>query len=88
MDRTPVCTSPRPIFVQDQHPAAYTDAAKDTLIESGFSEDYGARPLKDTIEERIATPLSEKIISGEIGKGAVVEADWNAAGNKFIWTIK
>jgi len=61
--------------------------SKDTLIESGFSEDYGARPLKDTIEERIATPLSEKIISGEVTKDSKVKVDWNETEKKFIWTV-
>jgi len=66
----------------------YTDAAKETLIDSGFSEIYGARPLKDTIEARLATPLSEKIISQEIGKGTSVTVDWDAKNETFIWKIK
>jgi len=76
------------LLAQQEITFSYTEAAKKTLVASGFSEDYGARPLKDTIEERIATPLSEKIISGEIGKGTAVEVDWDAAAKKFIWNIK
>jgi ATP-dependent Clp protease ATP-binding subunit ClpB len=67
---------------------AYTENARKTLAESGFSEIYGARPLKDTIEERVATPLSEKIISGEIGKSSSVELDWDEKAKKFVWNIK
>ncbi len=66
----------------------YTNTTKETLIESGFSEIYGARPLKDTIEERIATPLSDKIISGEITKGAKVTVDWVAAEKAFKWEVE
>ena len=66
----------------------YTDAAKETLIDSGFSEIYGARPLKDTIEARLATPLSEKIISQEIGKGTSLTVDWDPKKETFIWKIK
>ena len=64
---------------------SYTEAAKKTLVESGFSPIYGARPLKDTIEERVATPLSDKIISGEIAKGSKVDVDWNETEKKFEW---
>jgi ATP-dependent Clp protease ATP-binding subunit ClpB len=72
---------------QDIH-FAYSENAKKTLVESGFSAIYGARPLKDTIEERIATPLSDKIISGEIEKGSTVEVDWDEAGKAFLWNIQ
>jgi ATP-dependent Clp protease ATP-binding subunit ClpB len=66
----------------------YTKNTTTTLTASGFSEIYGARPLKDTIEERIATPLSEKMIGGEIGKGTNVELDWDEKDNNFIWNIQ
>ena len=66
----------------------YTEGAKKTLVESGFSPIYGARPLKDTIEERIATPLSDKIIGGEIEKGSAVQVDWNETDKTFIWHIQ
>lgn len=63
----------------------WTDATKHELARTGFSPQYGARPLKDTIEERIATPMSDKIIGGEIEKGHTVSVDWDAQLNEFIW---
>ena len=75
------------LLQQDIH-FDYTEAAKKTLVESGFSPTYGARPLKDTIEERLATPLSDKIISGEIEKGTTVQVDWNDTEKAFIWNIQ
>ncbi len=65
----------------------YTDKVKDTLTKSGFSPKYGARPLKDTIEERIATPFSDKIIAGDIAKGTKVLLDWDEEKQDFIWNI-
>ena len=65
----------------------YTEGAKKTLVESGFSPMYGARPLKDTIEERIATPLSDKIIGGDIEKGSTVTVDWDEETKQFSWDI-
>lgn len=75
------------LLAQQNIQLSYTEAAKATLVETGFKKEYGARPLKDTIEERIATPLSEKIISGEITKGTKVTVDWVATENKFIWEM-
>jgi ATP-dependent Clp protease ATP-binding subunit ClpB len=64
---------------------SYTKEAQMELVSSGFSPIYGARPLKDTIEERIATPMSDKIIDGEIKKGSSVEVDWDKKKATFLW---
>jgi ATP-dependent Clp protease ATP-binding subunit ClpB len=63
----------------------WTEAARKELVRTGFSPQYGARPLKDTIEERIATPMSDKIIAGEIEKGHTISVDWDTQKNEFIW---
>ena len=65
----------------------WTESAKKELVRTGFSPQYGARPLKDTIEERIATPMSDKIIGGEIEKGANVKVDWDDKNAQFNWEI-
>jgi len=41
-----------------------TDKAKEHIIEQGWSNEYGARPLKRTIERLIEDPLSEEILRG------------------------
>jgi ATP-dependent Clp protease ATP-binding subunit ClpB len=66
---------------------AWTEGARKELVRTGFSPEYGARPLKDTIEERIATPMSDKIIAGEIEKGNTVSIDWNDQKGSFIWDV-
>ena len=38
------------------------DAAMDFLITKGFSEDYGARPLRRAIERYVEDPLAEEIL--------------------------
>ncbi len=43
-----------------------TDAAKDMIASEGYDKTFGARPLKRTIQRLIETPLSTKIINGEI----------------------
>jgi ATP-dependent Clp protease ATP-binding subunit ClpB len=39
------------------------------LIEEGYDPEFGARPLKRTIQRRLETPLARKIIAGEVLPG-------------------
>ncbi len=41
-----------------------TDGAEEYLIDEGFNPEYGARPLRRSIENLIENPLSEDILSG------------------------
>ena len=52
-----------------------TDEAKDLLAEQGFDPQYGARPLKRTIQRDIQDPLAMKLLDGEIKEGDVVKVD-------------
>jgi len=42
-----------------------TDEVKEFIIEKGYSNEFGARPLKRTIERLIEDPLSEDILRGQ-----------------------
>jgi ATP-dependent Clp protease ATP-binding subunit ClpC len=46
--------------------------AKDFLIEKGFDQSFGARPLKRTIQRFLEDPLAEEIIKGNFKKGGKV----------------
>ncbi len=50
-----------------------TQKAKDFLIEKGFDEIYGARPIKRTLQRYLEDRVSEEIISGKIAKGAAIK---------------
>ncbi len=52
-----------------------TERAKDFLVERGYDEEYGARPLRRVIRKYIEEPLSEAILRGELKEGASVVAD-------------
>jgi len=50
-----------------------TDAAKEFLIKSGSNLDYGARPLRRALEQRIEDPLSEELLQGTFeGKDTIL----------------
>ena len=57
--------------------------AKDRLAKDGFSEIYGARPLKRLIEDQIENIISMKIISGEFDFGEKMDVDF--ARGKFTF---
>jgi ATP-dependent Clp protease ATP-binding subunit ClpC len=46
--------------------------AKKYLVEKGFDEEYGARPLRRLIQKEIENTLSNKLISGELQDGETV----------------
>ena len=46
-----------------------SDAALDLIAEVGYDPDFGARPLKRAIISMVETPLSRKMIAGELSEG-------------------
>lgn len=61
-------------------------AALDYLIENGYSEEYGARPLKRLIQKEIENKLSEMIIGNELESGQDVEI--STLEGKLVYKVK
>jgi ATP-dependent Clp protease ATP-binding subunit ClpC len=57
-----------------------TDAALKFLIEKGYDQKFGARPLRRAIQKYIEDPLSEKILGSEFPRGDELEVDVSADG--------
>ncbi|RUA18377.1 MAG: ATP-dependent Clp protease ATP-binding subunit [Clostridia bacterium] len=57
-----------------------TDIARRVLAAKGYDPEYGARPLRRTLQREIESPLSKRMLQGEFGTGDVilVDADLNA----------
>ncbi len=51
------------------------NVAKEKLVEEGYSELYGARPLKRVIQKRIEDRVSEEILKGTVKEGDRVAVD-------------
>jgi ATP-dependent Clp protease ATP-binding subunit ClpC len=49
-----------------------TPEAKELLIEKGYDEKYGARPLRRAVEHYLEDPLAESILRGDIKEGEAV----------------
>jgi len=52
-----------------------TEAAYTWLAAHGYSEEYGARPLKRLIQQEIETPISEALLSGKFSAGDLIVLD-------------
>lgn len=63
----------------------FNKESKEFLIEKGYDEKYGARPLRRAVEKYLEDTLAEAILSGEIKPGEVirVSVDEESKGLKF-----
>jgi len=46
-----------------------SEEAKDFIAKEGFDPNYGARPLRRTIQRYVENPLSKSILQGEFRDG-------------------
>ncbi len=60
-----------------------TDQAKEHLIEKGYDEKYGARPLRRTIQNLLEDKLAEEVLDGQVKAGDHVLVDAGGDGLKF-----
>jgi ATP-dependent Clp protease ATP-binding subunit ClpC len=63
-----------------------SNKAKDELAKEGFSEIYGARPLRRLIEDKIENPISMRIINGEFKHGDTIEVGFKK--NEYTFIVK
>jgi len=52
-----------------------TDSAKKLLARLGYDENFGARPLKRTIQRLVLDPLAIEMLKGKYGENSVVKID-------------
>lgn len=63
--------------------AEFTEDAITALAEAGFDKDYGARPLRRAIQQKIEDPLSELLLEDKIKKNSKCTVDFK--DGKFIF---
>jgi ATP-dependent Clp protease ATP-binding subunit ClpC len=52
-----------------------TPKAKDFIVDKGYDEKFGARPLKRAIQKYIEDPLAEEIIKSNLQEGDTISLD-------------
>ncbi|NLN64743.1 MAG: ATP-dependent Clp protease ATP-binding subunit [Clostridiaceae bacterium] len=63
-----------------------SQAAKDLLVEKGYSPKFGARPLRKKIQHYIEDELAERYLRGELTNGCLIHVDED--DGKFVFTIE
>lgn len=61
-----------------------TEKAKDFIVDKGYDEKFGARPLKRAIQKYIEDPLAEEIINATLTEGDSIKMDLNEEGNGLV----
>ena len=59
------------------------DDVKEYLVEKGYDEKYGARPLKRTIQNLIEDKLAELVLEGKVREGDSVKITCKDGELKF-----
>src|SRR5208337_2834437 len=66
----------------------FTDAAKELLLAEGYDLNYGARPLKRSVQRLVQDPLAKKILHGEVFDGDAVMVDAEQSELRFTVTSR
>ncbi len=53
------------------------ESAKKYFIDNGYSESYGARPLKRLVSKELETVLAKKIINNEIKENSIIKVSYH-----------
>ncbi len=61
--------------------------AKRHLVKAGYDPNYGARPLKRTIQKELETPLGRKILAGDVRDGDTVNVGFNQITGELTFTV-
>lgn len=64
-----------------------TKKAKDFIVDKGYDEKFGARPLKRAIQKYVEDPLAEEIINSTLKEGDTIKMDLNETKDGLV-TVK
>ncbi|MEI3598592.1 MULTISPECIES: ATP-dependent protease ATP-binding subunit ClpC [unclassified Oceanobacillus] len=69
---------------QQEIELSMTDKAIEKIANEGFDPEYGARPLRRSIQQNIENMLSEELLKGTVEKGKTVKIGLNNKGEFII----
>ena len=61
---------------------------RDYLIEIGYDEDYGARPLNRAIQTYVEDPVSEEILKGKVKEGQTIKVSYVKTKEKIVIKVE
>ena len=64
----------------------FSEAAKGFLIEEGYDEKYGARPLRRAVEKHVEDALAESILNADVKPGETIRVDVAENGKELSFS--
>jgi ATP-dependent Clp protease ATP-binding subunit ClpA len=61
---------------------------KEMLAERGFDAQFGARPLKRTIQRQLQDPLALKILEGKIKEKDKIQVEFEEKNKEIVFQVK
>ena len=55
------------------------EKAKEFLVDKGYDQKYGARPLKRALQKYVEDPLAEEMLKGRFSEGSVIRIMFDEA---------
>ena len=65
-----------------------SDAAKSYIVDAGYDEKYGARPLKRALQQKVEDEIAEQILEGRIKSSDIVYVDKKEDSEKLVFSVK
>lgn len=65
-----------------------SDEARNFLIDKGFDENYGARPLKRAVQKYVENELADAILGGKIKTHSLINIDVNQQNDALTFSSK
>ena len=65
-----------------------TEEAEREIAKRGYVPEFGARPLKRTIQREVETPLSVEILKGNVQEGDTVTVDYDKDEGEITFTVE
>jgi ATP-dependent Clp protease ATP-binding subunit ClpC len=62
-----------------------TQSAKDYLVDKGFDEKYGARPLRRALQRYLEDPLAEEMLRNVFKENATVRVEFDSTKNELTF---
>lgn len=62
-------------------------SAKEFIVDKGYDEQFGARPLKRAIQKYVEDPMAEEIVKSNLKEGDSIKVDFNSKVEKIAISI-
>ncbi len=64
-----------------------SEDAKNFIATKGYDQQYGARPLKRSIQKHLEDPLAELMINAELSSGDTIKVDYDKDADKIVTSV-